>query len=76
MTGTKDTTTWSIVDGVGPHLAFTFAASFALSFAAFLRCEGFNFSGVRAGNVSGSVTAGVEAFTLKVRGFALAVLRE
>ena len=74
--GTKDATTWSIVDGVGPYLAFIVSASFALSFAAFLRCKGFNFSGVRAGNVSGSATAGVEAFTLEVRGFALAVLRE
>ena len=65
-----------MVDGVGPYLAFIFSASFALSFAAFLRFEGFNFSEVRAGNVFGSATAGVEAFTLKVRGFALAVLRE
>ena len=76
MTGTKDATTWSMVDGGGPYLAFIFSTSFALSFAAFLRCEGFNFSGVRAGNVSASATAGVEAVTLKVRGFALAVLRE
>ena len=50
--------------------------SFALSFAAFLRGEGFNFSEVRAGNVFGSPTAGVEGITLKVRGFAVAVLRE
>ena len=74
--GTKDATTWSMVDGVGPYLAFIFSASFALSFAAFLRCEGFNFSEVRAGNIFGSATAGVEAVVLKVRGFAVAALRE
>ena len=65
-----------MVVGGGPYLAFIDAASFALFFAAFLRCEGFNFSEVSAGNVFGSATAGVEAFTLKVRGSALAVLRE
>ena len=47
--------------------------SFALSFVVFLRCEGFNFSEVCAGNVFGSATAGVEGITLKVRDFALAV---
>ena len=65
-----------MVDGVGPYLVFIFSASFALSFAAFLRCEGFDFSEVRAGNVFASATAGVEAITLKVRDSAVAVLRE
>ena len=62
-----------MVVGGGPYLAFIDAASFALFFAAFLRCEGFNFSEVRAGIIFGSATAGVDVTTLKVRGFALAV---